>query len=154
MRVISLWQPYAQLLVQGFKLNETRPYTCPPHIVGTRIGIASTKVIRPDQRELVKDQVFSIYYEATGLPPLDNLLHGHLLGSVFVHSSDLITEEDLEDVTEEEQIFGDWRPGRYAWRCRDPEYLTEPVPVSGQQGIWTLTDGAKILNFGRARQEG
>jgi hypothetical protein len=150
MRVISLWQPYASLLVRGFKLNETRPFPCPPHIVGTRIGIASTKIVRPEQRDLVKDPTFSIYYEATGLPALDDLPHGCLLGSVFVHSSDIMTEDDLEDTTEEEQIFGDWKVGRYAWRCRDPEYLTEPVPVRGQQGIWTLTDGAKILDFSRA----
>lgn len=150
LRCVSIWQPYASLLVRGFKLNETRPHSCPKHMIGTRIGIASTKQIKPEQRALFEDEVFQKYYRETGLPALDNLQHGFLLGTVFVNSSDIIEEDDLDDVTEEEQIYGDWRPGRYAWRCRDPQLFPEPIKVSGKQGIWFHDDGAKVLPFSPA----
>jgi hypothetical protein len=154
MRVISLWQPYASLLVLGFKLIETRPYPCPPALVGTRLGIASTKQIKPEQKALFADAAFQGYYKETGLPgSLEEMPNGFLMGSVLIHSSDLITEEDLDDVTDEEQKFGDWRLGRYAWRTRAPEALKEPIPVMGQQGIWTLPD-AKILGLHRTAKEG
>lgn len=154
MRCLSLWQPYASLLVHGFKINETRPFAPPSTVINTRLGIASTKTIKPDQRALFADEKFQEYYRATGLPEkLDDLPHGKLLGSVFVATSDLITEPVLEEITEEEQLYGDWRPGRFAWGCRDPEYLTEPIPVMGAQGIWLL-NVAQVLPFRSAAQKG
>ncbi len=147
MRVFSLWQPYASLLVLGFKINETRPYAVPSTVLKQRLGIASTKMIKPEQRALFADEEFQHYYRQTGLPEkLDDLPHGKLLGSVFVTDCELITDETLDLITEEETLYGDWKPGRYAWGCRDPEVLDVPVPVMGQQGIWTL-NAAQVLPF-------
>jgi len=73
---------------------------------------------------------------------------------VLLHSCEVITEEDMEDITEEEQSFGWFEPGRYAWRCRDPEPLLEPFPVRGAQGIWELKDdiqGAEIIRVSQDR---
>ena len=69
---------------------------------------------------------------------------------MLLHSCDPITEEDLEDVTEEEKAYGWWTEGRYAWRVRDPKAFEEPVPVRGAQGIWTLPD-AVVLPFPRTQ---
>jgi activating signal cointegrator 1 len=153
MKVISLWQPYASLLVGGFKMVETRPYPCPQAIVGHRLYIASTKIITAAQRALFADEEFQAYYRETGLPAkLEDMPNGYLLGSVLINTSDPITEEDLEDITDEERLYGDWRIGRHAWRTRDPEMLNEPVPVSGQQGIWNL-HAADVLPFRSVAQE-
>ena len=34
---------------------------------------------------------------------------------------------------------GDFSPGRWAWRLLDIEKLPEPVPATGQQGLWEWT---------------
>lgn len=151
MRVISLWQPYASLLVHGHKLNETRPFPAPSTIIRQRLGIASTKTIKPEQRALIEDPVFAEYYAKTGLPAFDDLPHGALVGSVYVNSSDIITEGDIEDTTEEELLYGDWRVGRYAWRCRDHQALDKPIPCRGAQGIWIWSDEANVVSLHRAK---
>jgi hypothetical protein len=142
MRCISIWQPYATLLVRRdalgmrFKAFETRPFPVPSTVLGQRLGIASTKTIKPEQRAIYQDPEFQRFYAETGLAPLDDLPHGCLIGTVFVAECELMTEDSIEDVTDEEKAYGDWRVGRYAWRTRDPQVFDEPIPVAGKQGIW------------------
>lgn len=38
--------------------------------------------------------------------------------------------------TEQEMLFGDWTPGRYAWELTNVKMLPEPVPVKGKQRLW------------------
>lgn len=140
MRCISVWQPYATLLVKGIKRIETRPNPAPSTVLGERIGIASTKIITPAQRAAMIDPEFARHYAETGLPELDFLHHGYLLGTVVVKSSTVITQDDIDDITEEELSYGWFEHGRYAWRTTDNVEFNEPIPVRGSQGIW-IYDG-------------
>jgi len=135
-KVISIWNPYATLVVHGHKMVETRSWPAPKALIGQRIAIASTKTLKPEQRALWEDPYFMDYYEGTGLPNLEKLPNGAILGTVLLHSCEEMTEEDLEDVTEEEQIYGHWDVGRYAWRLREPELFQTPIFTRGFQGIW------------------
>mgnify|MGYP001351714337 CR=1 FL=1 len=38
--------------------------------------------------------------------------------------------------TEQEMLFGDWTPGRYAWQLENVHRLAEPIPAKGRQRIW------------------
>lgn len=38
--------------------------------------------------------------------------------------------------TEQEMLFGDWTPGRYAWEFANMKMLPEPVSAKGQQRLW------------------
>lgn len=136
MKCTSIWQPYASLVVHGHKLIETRSWPAPASLIGETIGIAATKLIRPEQKAVMQDPDFRLYYDETGLPELDELPMGCVLGTALLHSCDIITEEDLEDVTDEEKAFGWWSEGRYAWRLRYARPFPEPIPVRGAQGIW------------------
>ena len=118
------------------KAIETRPFPAPKTVLGQRIGIASTKILKPEQRAVYNDEAFQAHYQTTGLPALDDLPHGFLLGTVEVYDCEVMTEELIADVTDEEKVYGDWRLGRYAWRTRNSEVFKEPIPVSGQQGVW------------------
>jgi activating signal cointegrator 1 len=40
-------------------------------------------------------------------------------------------------LTEQEQAFGDYAPGRYAWLLADMRLLSEPMPARGALGLWT-----------------
>lgn len=136
MKVISVWQPVAQMSVMGFKVNETRTWPAPRSIIGQRIGIASTKNISPEQRLFFTDEEFQGYYQRLGLPPVEELPRGYLLGSVVIEASELMTEELLEDTSDEEQAYGHWDLGNYAWRQVKPICFAKPIPVVGKQGIW------------------
>ena len=148
MKVISVWNPYAALIVHGHKAVETRSWPAPKSLIGQRIGIASTKTLRPEQKALEDDPSFMKHYAATGLPWLFDLPNGAILGTALLHSCDPMTEDDLEDVTEEEQVFGHWDVGRFAWRLRQPE-LIAPIYTRGFQGIWDYEFEAP-----RGREEG
>ncbi|UWG96803.1 ASCH domain-containing protein [Dehalobacter sp. DCM] len=38
--------------------------------------------------------------------------------------------------TEQEIMFGNWTPGRYAWEFTNMQVLLEPIPAKGGQRLW------------------
>lgn len=38
--------------------------------------------------------------------------------------------------TEQEMLFGDWTPGRYAWELKNVQLLSKSVSAKGMQGLW------------------
>ncbi len=38
--------------------------------------------------------------------------------------------------SEQEIVFGDWTPGRYAWEIVNIKMLPKPIPAKGMQGLW------------------
>lgn len=136
MKVISIWQPWASLIVHGLKFFETRTWAAPKSLIGQTLGIAATKNITPDQRATYADPNFQFFYEQSGLPELEELPRGYLLGTVTLDSIEEITQEFFDDITLEEQAFGWYNLGGYAWRLRDARPLVNPIPIQGKQGIY------------------
>jgi predicted transcriptional regulator len=136
MKTISIWNPFASLIVNGFKLYETRTWKAPDYLIGQTLGIASTKTILPAQRGHWVDPAFQDFYAGTELPPPIDLPHGYLLGTVTLESVELMTAEMMENVSVEEQSYGWWQEGFYAWRMTNPRALFEPIPIRGRQGIY------------------
>lgn len=136
MKVISISQPFASLIVNGFKVFETRSWPAPKSIIGKELGIASTKTVKAEAWAHAADPVFIDNYERLGLPPIEELVCGHLLGSVIVDSNEPMTEEFMDDVSDEEQIYGWWQVGFHAWRLRNPRELLFPIAIRGAQGIY------------------
>ena len=107
MKAISIWQPFATLVVKGYKIFETRTWAAPASVIGQRIGIASTKSIRPDQRAHFDDEDFQEFYSRLGLPEkLEDLPHGFMLGTVIIDSVEKMTPEFMEEVSNEEMSYG------------------------------------------------
>ena len=140
MKVISIWQPFASLLMHRHKICETRTWPCPPALIGQRIGIASTKVMKADQRAVITDPQLVAEYQRTGMPDIEELPHGCILGTVRIVSCEEITARTLQIIPSNEYAFGFWEPGYWAWRTADPEIWKTPVPVQGRQGIWDFND--------------
>lgn len=88
------------------KFFETRSWAAPRSLIDQTLGVASTKQITPDRRVAYADPNFQRFYALSGLPPLDELPRGMLLGTVTLDSVERITEEFVEDITLEEQAFG------------------------------------------------
>lgn len=136
MKVISISQPFASLKAKGFKIFETRTWPAPKSCIGKPMGIASTKSVKPVGHEFYADESFQQYYIRTGMPPLDELPNGYLLGYGILDSVELMTEEFLDDVSEEEKAYGFWDIGNYAWRFTSMVELKHPIPIRGAQGIY------------------
>lgn len=136
MKVISISQPFATLIVKGFKVFETRSWAAPNSIIGKELGIASTISVKGDALAHTDDPAFKRFYAQTGLPPFKDLCKGHLLGTVIVDSCEKMTDEMMDDVSDEEKSYGWWEIGSYAWRLRNPRELNIPVVIQGKQGIY------------------
>lgn len=46
--------------------------------------------------------------------------------------------------TDKELLFGDWTPGRYAWEIANVKLLSEPLPMKGMQGLWTVPNPEEV----------
>jgi hypothetical protein len=68
---------------------------------------------------------------------LDELPLGAVIATADLVGCHKMTEQFIASQTEQEQLFGDWTPGRYAWELRNVRQV-KPVAVPGKQGLWDL----------------
>lgn len=128
LKAISLWQPWATGMALGVKRNETRGFATKHR---GEIAIHAAKCWKPEQRE------FAAGMRASGQLPWESLPFGAIVAVVDI-SAVWTTDGHARLVCDEERAWGDYTPGRYAWATNNLRRLREPVPCSGQQGMWTL----------------
>ena len=152
MKVITIHQPWASLIAVEAKRYETRSWKT--NYRG-RIAIhAGKKPVFPwFQREVEKN----VRLKIIGIlaPHRLGVLRALPLGKIIatadlvecweIRSRDadgvrIVNEakqiaHDRDDM-EQEFLFGDWTPGRYAWELANVEILPEPLSCKGQQGMW------------------
>lgn len=140
MRVLTVWQPFASLIVNGCKTFETRTWAPPKMFIGERIAISAASKFTKEQQDFCYEPNFAQYYSGTGLPDLSDLDRAVVLGSVCLHSVERMEIETFDEVSAEERAYGNWRYGNYAWRLTQPRIYDYPVPVRGMQGLWRWKD--------------
>lgn len=136
MKALSIWQPWASLIMAGKKKIETRSWPAPYSIRGQRIAIASTSTIRAKQKRAFDEPGFRKHYASTELPPVDDLPLGCVLGTAMVSGCREIDSELIQDLDPQEEAFGIYGPGRFAWFLNDPQPMEKPIAVRGAQGLW------------------
>jgi len=47
---------------------------------------------------------------------------------------------NVEALDPKEREFGDFRPGRYAWKLRNPRPLDKPVAMTGRLNLFEIPD--------------
>ena len=136
MRAITLYQPWAQLILLGAKLIETRSWDPPQSAIGTRIAIhAGKRVVEfPDWPE------YREFNEAVRRWLGDNWAKevptGAVVCSALLKGARRVkTANDLPDG--DELLFGEYGVGRWLWDLADIEPFDEPIPARGFQGLWT-----------------
>ena len=126
MKALTLHQPWASLIAAGYKFYETRSWAAPPADWGTTIAIHAGAQ---------GDQHFR------NDPDVKNCLGTQLLPAkaivAVVRLQDCARTETLEPSLLERR-FGNYAPGRYAWRLTNVQPLTEPVPARGNRKLWTI----------------
>jgi hypothetical protein len=143
---ISIHEPWASLIRTGAKTYETRSWAT--QYRGPLLICAAKTA------ELIR---IELSYEdfQRGLSPLlkpgfskvsENDLHfGKAVALVEVTHCIPTSELGRDDIGEEGP-FGDFFPGRYAWKLKIINNTFEPFPVKGRQGLFDveLSEGIKL----------
>lgn len=127
MKTISLWQPWAMLIVLGVKQYETRSWSTSYR---GRIAIHAAKKW---DRETIADFIS---------PEVWHVMQQHRVRDHDLPLGAIICIGDLTDcvpttlIPSHEQRFGNFQPGRFAWKIERVRVLLNPIDVRGQQGLW------------------
>jgi hypothetical protein len=157
MKALTLWQPWASLVVARCKPYEFRKWRAPPSLVGQRIVIhASAR--RPDRSEV--EQLLRLlraggrYAAQTCLRPIDEAIAvlrqggwplGVGLGSAVVGEprSGLEIGVDFGAIRVNDSSR-DYH-ANWGWPMLDVEPWPDPIPMRGALGLWTWPEPESVL---------
>lgn len=141
MKAITLWQPWATLLACGAKQYETRSWATKYRgPIAIHASIKTGIKVSPEFAKVVDEYCskFPLGYIIATAELVD--CHKIVRYGGRGMSSDgpgwLETEDGIYLPTEQELLFGDWTPGRYAWEVVNVKMLPEPIPAKGHQRLW------------------
>lgn len=145
MKVLSLLQPWATLVVMGAKKIETRSWNTKyrgPLLIHASAG--KNMGMLKDRHNQFLATVYNKY--APKAPAFVDLPFGKIIGSInLVHTfiseltytgEGIYYQEWGAKFTETEMAFGDYSPGRYGWLLANPKLFTNPIPAKGALGLW------------------
>lgn len=149
-RVLSMWQPWASLLVSGEKQIETRSWPTQyrgPILIhagkawGEEIEAACSEPYYCHSLEklgFVHPHSTAQYTQSTHRKTWRDLPRGAIIGAVELIDV-LPTEELIErGLMPREMAFGDYSEARYGWVCQRPVMFKTPIPCRGEQGLYFL----------------
>lgn len=130
-KAITIWQPYASLIVMGVKEFETRTWTT-KH-TGLLVIHAAKRQMKG--RELKLHQWLMQTLPVEQQIQLRNLPFGAAVGTVEVveckHQNNY-----RGFISETERRVGDWSTADYAWKLAKPYKFNSPIYAKGSQGLW------------------
>jgi len=138
MHALTLTQPWASLVAIGAKKIETRSWGADlwdePLLIHAAMKSRSIGGNR-GLAELCAKEPFASALEGAGLTAA-TLPKGAIVAEALVEC--VLPVEDVEDeLSDRERAFGDYRPGRFAWKLSQVFPLLEPVSCSGALRLWT-----------------
>lgn len=163
MKAITLTQPYATLVAIGAKRVETRSWQPPAGLIYERVAIHAGKGLGPvggeaGLRHLLDGHYFNdtlgrhFYPDHFARAPvapradveqLAGLLpRGAIVATAVLWQPFHTAHMNLDYLPAQENAFGDYSVGRYAWPLRDVVVLPEPVEVTGRQRFFNVPESA------------
>lgn len=155
-RAISLWDPWASLVAWGEKTYETRSWTTTYRGL---LAIHATKAFPNEARSICNTEPFHSVLIAHGVTKFSDLPRGAIVAVVDLVDVENITwkwtspefASPLYDCPPHERDFGDYSPGRFAWRLANVRVPSQPIPCRGAMGLWTPPDIVVARGRGQAR---
>lgn len=141
MKAISLLQPWASLVVMGVKQFETRSWNT--NYRG-RILIHASKAKNKEAMRLCSEEPF--YSVIGGLYGFYKLPFGAIIGEVTVEDTFSTISVESQIRKTNEWYYGDYSPGRYAWKLTSPIKFELPIPAKGSLSIWEYIQENLLLN--------
>jgi hypothetical protein len=127
LKAISLWNPWAEAMCLGIKLNETRSW--PTMHRGDLVICSAKRSLDQDGLSVARDNNI----------PLGAMKFGFALCVVELYTCTPTGNPHFRlPLTELEAALGNYEPGRFAWQTRNLRTLKTPVPIIGRQGFWNL----------------
>jgi activating signal cointegrator 1 len=141
-KCLSIWQPWASLIVQGFKHVETRSW--PTGHRGLLAIHASKHRMDYDERERIlwmsgiplRLKHFFQDYSPAHIVSYPTLPFGKIVGSVEILNC--VRAEEAGALTVTQKALGDFTPGRFAWLLGGSVEFEKPIPMRGQQGLFDV----------------
>ena len=144
MKALTLWQPWASLIACGEKQYETRNWKTDyrgPLAIHASLRFTSA------QKTMCWQQPFANALIRHGVEHPSHLTLGCVL--CVADLVDIVRTEVVE-VCEQERAFGDYTPGRFAWKLEHIRVLGEnEVAVAGHQGLWDWPVAMDTLHLRR-----
>lgn len=159
MKCLSLWQPWATLIVIGAKQFETRSW---PTTWRGPLLIHAAKKRDAGSRSYTYDVAFQRALIPAGYRMYEDLPFGAVLGVVDMVDCWFV-RRDPDDNGKlwagnrsrglpigDEGFFGNYAHGRYAWQLANPRRFPTPVPLKAWQGIFNVSDKLVAEQMARA----
>ena len=148
MKALSLTQPWASLVIEGYQTGEahkeyeTRSWST--SFRGPLAIHASKGFPRWAQAFLgtYDDGGETFFRDVLNRDPRD-MPRGAIIGVVALvgcQPTDAVLASETVFVSLQEYAFGDWGKGRYAWKFVKPVWFQKPIPAAGSLGLWTISD--------------
>ncbi len=146
MRAISLWQPWASAISLGAKIFETRhwdtKYRGPIAIhAAQRLRIGEINRLLQDERwQRALNMLVGVSPRGQGQRPVEirDIPFGAIVCTAML--TDVIPTENMtgkEWPSGHFDIFGDYSPGRFAWKIEDVNRI-EPIYCKGSQSFFQV----------------
>jgi len=133
MKAITLWDPWASLIVAGVKKIETRSWYT-KYRGPLAIHAAKRKPFARDLSWLDLSSLQADLSRVIDSGKLEDLPRGCVIG--VCELVDCVPVEDIRiGISEVEAKYGDYASGYWAWILENVRQI-EPVPVRGYQGLW------------------
>ena len=138
MRALSLKQPWAWLVINGYKRVENRSWTPPRDAVGERIALHAG--LRPDENRTSWDIARERGIE---IPGVWGLPLGRIVGTVrIIGWLDTRKEPDVHPGLDAEAVdhalASPWWSGPVGIVLAEPRPLQQPIDYSGSLGLWRI----------------
>lgn len=143
MKALTIWQPWASLIMIGAKPYEFRSWPAPASVRGQRIVIHAGK--RPAREDEIREIKYRLdRFNGAGLQ-LDPHKAMELLvrvpAAAFIKSVGLGTAELGEperccELFRDTMDQDDINPDMWAWPLTDVRWFDAPIPSRGERGFW------------------
>lgn len=137
-KAVTVAQPHAQLIAVGRKRIETKKKrTHHRGAVAIHAGLWPIKTEAKFSREFFIHVADALAVDEDRLlSHLETLPRGAVVAIADLYDCVEILDDTWRRITRAEQLFGDYSPGRWAWKMRRVHLLEEPLAVTGKQGLW------------------
>lgn len=146
MKALTIWQPWASLIVMGLKPAEFRNWHAPRSMIGSRIAIhAGAHPVKPGVQDLLAsdDRITGSCGADADVQAIREYLEaiasrGYAMERSAVLGTVILGEPLRADTYYQRKGWsvGEEGPWAIAWPMLDPEEWFEPVPMKGAQGFW------------------
>ena len=142
MQALSLWQPWAQLIVTGHKRRETRSWPPPGARIGQRIAIHAAK--RKPTVDDFNHAERSMLMTALGIGWRMRIPYGAIVCTAYLDGAERVLDDQsnaphLDRINPSyERTFGDYSVGRWMWALADIRPLPAPIPYKGSQRLFEI----------------